>query len=247
MPLKHDPTIISQETSSPLPTATLNPTASTLLTLPLELRLEILSYLLVLPPPATPGTSTPPARPHLHPAILRANRQLHAEAIPLLYRHNTFQAHTTLLTAFPRLRSSSSWAWEWPPVRAARVSSLITRVHVRVRLDAAPGYDRGAAARGLSGKDEVVLEAWQAVWRGAGPDVLRLFDAVRGVRSARVVGSVGGFEDYARWLQRAMMAAVGEHVEPFFWDRDRGCRGGAREEDEEDAWARIGGVREIGR
>ncbi|KAI1075864.1 hypothetical protein F5B20DRAFT_368318 [Whalleya microplaca] len=235
MPLNHDPTSLSQEPSPPAPTATA--TSPTLLTLPLELRLEILSYLLILPSPTphkstSTSTTSSPSPPTLHPAILRTNHQLHAESLPLLYRHNTFLAHTSLLTTFPRLRSTSS------PILSPHLTTLITRFRVRVRLDAAPGYDRGRATQELSGKEEVVLDAWQAVWRGSGPDVLRLFDGVRGVRRARVVGSVGGFEEYARWLEGAMMARVGERVEPFFWDRCCGLGTGVQVA--EDVWAVMG-------
>ncbi|OTA98312.1 hypothetical protein M426DRAFT_42093, partial [Hypoxylon sp. CI-4A] len=188
-----------------------------LLTLPPEIRLEILSHLLILPITAPPPSQNahyhnpapPPSLNLLHPAILRTNRQLHVEALPLLYQENTFLAHNSLLTALPRLRRS------YDPVLSARLAALITRVHVCVRLDAEPGYDRATATARLSGMREVVLEAWQAVWRGSGPDVLRLFEGVRGVRRARVIGSVGGFEDYARWLEGAMMREVDAKVEPF--------------------------------
>ncbi|KAF3065208.1 hypothetical protein GL218_02068 [Daldinia childiae] len=199
---------------------------SPFLALPLEIRLEIFKYLLVLPSNApSPSQKTyyqygqrrTPSP--LHPAILRANRQLHAEALPLLYRRNTFLAHDTLLTSLPRLRRA------YDPVLSARLSGLITRFHVCVRLDAEPVYDRAQAAMQLSNKEEIVIDAWQAVWRGSGPDALRLFEDVRGVRRARVIGSVGGFEGYASWLERAMMREPGIEIEPFSWDADRGSGG----------------------
>ncbi|OTA61214.1 hypothetical protein K449DRAFT_434973 [Hypoxylon sp. EC38] len=196
---------------------TTKPTPS-LLTLPVEIRLEILKHLLVLPPDAPPPSENayyhsppPPALCLLHPAILRCNQQLYYEGLPLLYQLNTFLAHNSLLTTLPRLRRA------YDPVVSERLSRLITRFHLCVRLDAEPGYDRAKATAQLSGKEEVVLEAWQAMWRGSGPDVLRLFEGVRGVRRARIVGSIGGFEDYARWLEKAMMREVGAKVEPFSW------------------------------
>ncbi|KAI1096798.1 hypothetical protein F5B19DRAFT_6615 [Rostrohypoxylon terebratum] len=201
---------------------TKEPPPSTLLTLPLELRLLILSSLLILPPTAPPASQNafphnpqPPSLSLLHPSILRCNQQLHAEGVPLLYAQNTYLAHPTLLLSLPRLRRSYS------PVVTQRLADLITRVHVCVRLDAEPGYDRATATAQLSGKHEVVLEAWQAMWRGSGPDVLRLFEGVRGVRRARVEGSVGGFEEYARWLERAMVREPGARVDPFCWDSAR--------------------------
>ncbi|KAI0849983.1 hypothetical protein F5Y00DRAFT_47275 [Daldinia vernicosa] len=136
---------------------------SPFLALPIEIRLEIFKHLLVLPPDAPPpsqktyyqcGQHRTPSP--LHPAILRANRQLHAEALPVLYRRNTFLAHNTLLTTLPRLRRAYS------PVLSAHLAGLITRFYVCVRLDAEPGYDRAQAAMQLSNKEEVILDAWQA-------------------------------------------------------------------------------------
>ncbi|KAL2266267.1 hypothetical protein VTJ83DRAFT_5619 [Remersonia thermophila] len=82
----------------------------TFLTLPLELRLEIYSYLLVLPPPPPPETQQPIYRSprfytpsstgqlsckvysdaKLHPQILTVNSQIYHEAAPILYTRNTF-------------------------------------------------------------------------------------------------------------------------------------------------------------
>ena len=96
---------------------------------------------------------------------------------------------------------------------------------MRLRLDAEPQFARDAVTAQFSGKQELVIEAWQTEWRGAGPEALRLFEDVRGVRVARVVGSTSGFEDYARWLERAMMAGVGEYVAPFSPRADGAVRG----------------------
>ncbi|KAI1654074.1 hypothetical protein F4813DRAFT_233894 [Daldinia decipiens] len=135
---------------------------SPFLALPVEIRLEIFKHLLVLPPDA-PSPSQKTYYQYgqhrtpwpLHPAILRANRQLYAEALPLLYRRNTFLAHNTLLTTLPRLRHA------YGPVLSAHLAGLITRFYVCVRLDAEPGYDRAQVAMQLSNKEEIVLDAWQ--------------------------------------------------------------------------------------
>ncbi|KAI8966108.1 hypothetical protein F5Y11DRAFT_212650 [Daldinia sp. FL1419] len=148
-----------------------NKAPSLFLSLPLEIRLEIFKHLLTLPSSApAPSRNTyyqptphPPAS-HLHPAILRASRQLHAEALPLLYRRNTFLTHNTLLTTLPRLRRA------YGPVLSGRLARLITRFYVCVRLDAEPGYDRAQAAAQLSGKEEIILDAWQAgMWTFVSP------------------------------------------------------------------------------
>ncbi|KAI3325044.1 hypothetical protein HD806DRAFT_463951 [Xylariaceae sp. AK1471] len=193
----------------------------TLLKLPLEIRLEIYEHLLTVPSnriassssPPTPQTSPGP----LHPNILRTCRQLHAESILILYRSNTFLAHTSLLTTFPSFFSPIHPRKTYAPIRNSSLAALVTRFRVRIRLDAEPRFTQDEVAAQFSGKSEVVVEAWQAEWRGAGPDVLRLFEGVRGVRVAKVTGSTSGFEEYARWLGCTMMAGVGDDVMPYTW------------------------------
>ncbi|KAI0167006.1 hypothetical protein GGR52DRAFT_574969 [Hypoxylon sp. FL1284] len=223
------------------------PPPPTLVSLPPEIRHEILKHLLILPSEKPvphseeeekaeqqddakkeeqdqeDASHTYRQRPGLlHPAILRACRQLYAEARPLLYRGNAFAAHGTLLTALPRLRPA------FRPVADAAAAAEVSRFRVRVRLDAEPAYDAAAAASHLSGKEEVVLEAVANAFRvdgdeeeTSGIEVLRLFEGVRGVRRASVVlvdGALAGFEGYARWLENAMTADADAHVEPFPWD-----------------------------
>ncbi|KAI0196557.1 hypothetical protein EV127DRAFT_416891 [Xylaria flabelliformis] len=210
----------------------------TLLNLPFEIRLEIYAYLLTTPsysprspPKSTSNTTTTPSSSSspssapfffqqnplypLHPNILRTCRQLHAECVPILYTSNVFLAHTSLLTTFPSYFSPSQPRKAYAPIRSASLASLVTRYRMRLRLDAEPQFERDEATAQFSGKSEVVIEVWQAEWRGVGPDALRLFEGVRGVRMARVTGSTGGFEAYAQWLERAMMAGIGDYVKPF--------------------------------
>lgn len=182
---------------------------ATLLTLPLELRLEIYSYLLRVP--STPSTAKKPRRQLHASGLLRTCQQLHAECSAYLLAHNEFTAHPSLLTTFPRLLGPGG-----APVRGADQIAQIRRFRVPLRLDVeAHGFDEDEAARQLSGRREVVLEVRQADWRAAGPGNLRLFERVRGVGCARVEGSTGGFEEYARWLERTMMCGPGEDIGPF--------------------------------
>lgn len=175
----------------------------TFLTLPIELRLEIYTYLLrLLDPTNVPGHSHP-TNPQIHPQILSACRQTLSEAHSMLYRLNVFLAHPSLLTSFPRLRQHHS------PITSASVISLIKRFKLRVRLDAGPGFEREDAKKAFSGLDDVEIEVWQASYRGAGREVLELFEDVRGVKRARVSGSTSGFEEYADWLGQSMMAPMG--------------------------------------
>jgi len=181
--------------------------APTFLTLPLEIRLQIYENLLLIP---AYNTLLPVrAGDGVSPAILQACRQTHAEAQPTLYGRNQFQAHYSLLSGFPRLR-----AW-YGPVREASVLCLVTRWHLRVRLDADPPWDAAKVEAAFQGCDELVLDVWQAMFRGADHAVLACFEGLRGVRRALIYGSTTGFEPYARWLERAMMTPRGVEVQPY--------------------------------
>jgi len=179
---------------------------------PLELRLEIYIYLLVHPPskripmfPPHHGNSSHDQR--LHPAILLTNRQINAEGTPILYGQNTFLAHPTMLSDFPRLRPN------FPPVREVTVLPQIRRFLVRVRLDCDANVDREAVTRAFSGVEELVVDVWQAMFLGADNEALKVFEGVRGVRRARVTGSTTGFDGYARWLEGKMESPLGKEME----------------------------------
>jgi hypothetical protein len=184
----------------------MDPSKCYILNLPYELRQEIYKHLLTVPHPSKSSAAHPQK---LHPAILSTCTAIHDEAEPVLYTTNTFHAHSSLLASFPRLRPQGN------PISTTRLSSLISRIIVRVRLDAGAAFSNSRAARELSGKEEVTVECRQSSFRGSGPQVLRLFEGVRGVRRARIVGSTTGFEDYARWLEGAMMAEKGVEVKAF--------------------------------
>jgi hypothetical protein len=163
------------------------------LTLPPELRLEIYTLLLLLPP-----YSRYAAPSRVHGSILRTSRQIHDEASSLLYSKNTFLAHPSLLTSFPRLREN------YAPVKEKLAVRRIRRFHVLVRLDCDVPYSREDAARALSHMDEVVVSVMQAVFLGAGHENLRVLEGVRGVGRVVIRGSTTGFEDYVAWLARVM-------------------------------------------
>ncbi|KAM0813638.1 hypothetical protein AB5N19_13636 [Seiridium cardinale] len=175
----------------------------TFLTLPVELRWEIYTYLLRLLDPINVSGHSHPTDPKVYPHIISACRQTYFEAHPMLYRLNIFMAHQSLLTSFPRLRQNYS------PVSSSEMASIIRRFKLRVRLDAAPGFTREEATQAFSGLEQVEIEVWQAEYRCAGREVLELFEDIRGVRKAKVSGSTSGFECYAKWLQSGMMKAAG--------------------------------------
>ncbi|KAK7966639.1 uncharacterized protein PG986_000916 [Apiospora aurea] len=203
----------------------------TLMGLPVELRLEIYSYLLTVPeeddhrspsdassasssssssrPPMKRSTSSSssccstPKPVELYPQILRACHQTYDEAVEMLYASNKFAAHSSMLTTFPRLHKGSA------PVAAAHLSQLIRRFTLRLRLD---------ATALLSGLDELDVDGWQAQYLGADIGALRMLEGVRGVKRARVWA--GGYEAYAHWLQNQMMKGIGEPMDEFQEDSD---------------------------
>lgn len=177
------------------------------MTLPVELRLEIYSYLLVLPEEWNPAKQAAP--PSLYPEILSACQQTYEEAVPVLYKPNKFTAHPHFLTTIPRLHTTRT------PVYASHLGGLIRRFYLAVRLDADAAFDAAQAAAALSGLDELDVEAWETQYGVAGPEALQPLEAVRGVRKARVWGDTVGFAAYARWLEQTMMKDVGEPAEPF--------------------------------
>lgn len=176
------------------------------LSIPLELRLEIYSYLLHLPP-YCPHQRCPTS--HVHTNLLLANRQINDEATPLLYASNTFVAHPTLLTSFPRLR-----AW-YGPIRESTIVPRIRRFHLRLRLDCDVPFDRDVVARAFSGLEELTIDLVQAVFMGVGCANLTRFDAVRGVARVNILGSTSGFEDYVSWLRDAMTSKPGVRIADF--------------------------------
>ncbi|KAJ1329349.1 hypothetical protein MN608_06083 [Microdochium nivale] len=199
------------------------PGRATFLTLPLELRLEVFKHLLV--DPFLDGASSSSASSHPSSttsnnsrknaaAILRTSRQIHHEAMPILYSTHTFLSHPgRLLTHFPRLSASHA------PVAHAEhsplIASLMRRFRISLRLDVDPAFTAADAASHFSRAAELTVDVSQASWRAAPPDSCRLFEGVRGVGRAKVTGSVGGFEAYARWLEQVMMSPPGSRAGRF--------------------------------
>lgn len=176
--------------------------------LPLEIRYEIYDQLL-LAAPYTKCTRRSNPDSQVYGSLLRANRQINSEATDLLYGCNTFVAHPTLLTSFPRLR-----AW-YAPVKESSVVPRIRRFHVQVRLDIDLPYDEAVVTESFSGLDELSIDVMQAMFLGVGYRNLTKFEGIRGVKRVKVMGSTTGFEDYIEWLKKAMMSEPGSKVEDF--------------------------------
>lgn len=181
--------------------------ALTFLDLPGEIRNYIYELLLLVPSPSTPRAlgSDPP----LHPQILAVCRQLHREAAEVLYGKNTFLAHPNLLSGLPRLRPY------YETISSRNLISRIVRYHIRVRLDCDPNFSAKEASDCFDGMEELTIEVFQAQYGSSDQKVLELFEGIRGVKKARIYGSVVAFPRYARWLEYAMMSPSDVDILPF--------------------------------
>ena len=66
----------------------------------------------------------------------------------------------------------------------------------------------------FSSAEELVIHPYRSIFIGGiGVDMLRRFESVRGVRRARILGSMPGFEGYAQWLEGIMMKPLGTETE----------------------------------
>ncbi|KAH6723847.1 hypothetical protein BKA61DRAFT_587242 [Leptodontidium sp. MPI-SDFR-AT-0119] len=178
--------------------------------LPGEIRNQIYNHLLILPALSTPRLL---GDPPLYPEILSVCRRVHGEAKHILYGCNTFLAHPGLLGEMPRLRLY------YDTIHAPNLISLIQRFHIRVRLDCDPNFSAEKAARSFTGVEELSIEVFQAQFGSSDYEVLKLFEGIRGVKRARIYGSVIAFPEYVEWLQDSMMTPQGMDVEVF--DKER--------------------------
>lgn len=178
----------------------------TFLDLPGEIRNQIYKDLLLLPPPSTPRVL---GDPPLYPQILKVCRKVHEEAMTILYSGNTFLAHPNLLTDLPRLRLY------YDTISDRRLIDLISRYHIRVRLECDTNFSASKAQQAFTGVEELTIEVFQTQFQGTDYRVLRRFEGIRGVKRARVYGSVSAFPKYVKWLQDAMVSPVGSEIEPF--------------------------------
>lgn len=177
------------------------------LRLPGEIRNQIYGLLLIAPPPSTPRQlgSNPP----IYPEILRVCRQIHREATDILYGKNIFIAHYSLLSSLPQLRR-----WQHP-VTSSGLIAMIKRYHIYVRLDCDPRFTVETARDAFTGMEDLTIEVFQSQFGSSDYTVLRLFEEIRGVKRARVFGSVTAFPEYISWLESAMMSPKGMSVAEY--------------------------------
>ena len=172
-----------------------------LLRLPGEIRNQIYDLLLITPPPGIPRPLG--NNPQIHPQILSVCQQIHREAIDVLYGKNTFIAHYSLLSSLPQLRR-----WQHPVTSLALIA-MIKRYHIYVRLDCDPRFTVETARDAFTGMEELTVEVFQSQFGSSDYTVLRLFEEIRGVKRAKVFGSVTAFPEYICWLENAMMSPKG--------------------------------------
>lgn len=195
---------------------------SPFLALPAELRNEIYTLLLTNPHISalrqirTRGHVSDYILPFLHltPSLLRTCRQIYTETHTMLYAANTFAAHPSLLSSMPYLIHPSR------PVITGPGLQKIRKWYISVRLDVDPKFDTQKAKDAFSGAEELEIDVYQASYGSCDFSVLRLFEGIRGVKTARIDCSTG-CESYARWLEGVMMKDEGKEVEPYeeeVWD-----------------------------
>lgn len=184
-----------------------------LLQLPAELRTEIWRLLLLQRLDET--CIDPPNR--FCANILSTCRQINAEATPILYGENIFEAHSNLLAALPHLLllTQPRQIKVINPVTKERTRRLIRRYFIRVRLDTDPRYTRAEVEESFNGAEELEIEVFQASYMTANLDVLRLYEGVRGVGKVTITGSLGDGK-YASWLAKCMQLPPGTMTEPYF-------------------------------
>jgi hypothetical protein len=177
--------------------------------LPAELRNQIYNELLCPGAPSSKALAQPnyhPDKPSaLYPAILSTCRKAHEEATAMLYTTHIFHAHPSLLTSLPHLASPAQ------PILYPTVLAKIQRWQLTLRLDTDPRFTMSQATAAFSGAEYLDIRVWQSMFDGCDSSVLRLFLGVRGVKVARVGGSVD--EKLARWLEKRMMGNLEEEVD----------------------------------
>lgn len=173
------------------------------LDLPGEIRNAIYFQLLVLP-----SLSVPKHLQHttLHTSILHTCRKIHHEAEQILYGCNTFIAHPNILTGMPRLRVC------FGAFGSSNLISLIRRYHIHLRLDCDANFTAAKAKEAFTGMEELTVEVSQAQYGSSDYKMLKLFERVRGVKKAQIIGSITSFPEYASWLQETMMIPEGIEI-----------------------------------
>ena len=174
---------------------------SAFLTLPAELRNAIYALLLKAPAHvkqsrrvATRGLCSDYILPPLDlcPALLQTCKQIHNEAASVLYGANQFASHPSLLTALPYLMSPRQ------PITEGPGRWKIKRWYIYLRLDVDVRFTAEKLEQAFSGAEELEIEYFQPAYGYGDNGTLKLFEGIRGVGLAKVVGGSGCDAEYDR-------------------------------------------------
>jgi hypothetical protein len=175
------------------------------LDLPGEIRNHVYTQLLVIP--RLPFSRLLSRVEHrISPRILRVCRAINQEATQILYGLNIFLVNNKFVSSQPRLRLY------YNPVRNTNIVSLIRRYHIRVRLDTDALFSAEQLTETFSGLDELTIDIFQARFGSSDNKVLKLFEGIRGVKKARIIGNLTYVQEYANWLLYSIMTPVGCEV-----------------------------------
>ena len=143
---------------------------------------------------------------NLHPTMLLLCHRIHDEASSVLYSCNRFQAHPSWLT------DVMFAIYPDRTIMSPRYIAFIRRFHLRVRLDCDPFYTPAKLAKAFSGMDELEIEVFQSSFGTSDYRVLECFSIIRGVKRAKVHGSVK--QHFADWLEKVMQSDVETALPP---------------------------------
>ena len=139
----------------------------------------------------------------IHPSILLACRQTYFEGNPILYGGNVFLASPSLLKGIVAAPSGR--------ITSAPLISHMRRFHLCIRLDCDPRYGSQELENAFNGAEELNIEVFQASFGMGDTKLLDMFRGIRGVKKAKVWGSISRelADDLAREMGK-MAGAPGD-------------------------------------
>ena len=81
-----------------------------------------------------------------------------------------------------------------------------------MRLDCDPYFTPEYVKECFDGSEVLEVEVFRSSWGIGGYDALEGLYGVRGVKKARVYGSVGN--GFAKWLEKSLMSQQGDEIPP---------------------------------
>ncbi|KFY48683.1 hypothetical protein V495_01102 [Pseudogymnoascus sp. VKM F-4514 (FW-929)] len=123
---------------------------------------------------------------------------------------------TATAASLPAASQSLAFFNVYYPPRSAAIPLRTEYVHCTsnssISLPPAPPLDRPRHVASYDCTYPALPYFCQSQFKGSGNGVLRLFEGVRGVRRARIFGSISEWPEYVAWLQRRMMSKEGSDL-----------------------------------